>query len=172
MDTSAHMVTAAVYTFCPSQYLCCFGHFCVCDVPTLHARNYHFTAAVQCRLPRAATCFNTLYLPRYSSKAVMQQRLAQACSAQLMFDEGDSQHLLTKCLMSLCCHYSIVHVTVCLTKLSPIYSDVTMMSPCCYDVTTTAVQKFPGILCICCKLCATCSSDIAHAMQEAITAGW
>ena len=44
----------------------------------------------KCRLPRAATCFNTLYIPRYSSKAIMQQRLAQACSAQLVFDEGES----------------------------------------------------------------------------------
>lgn len=53
-------------------------------------------AAAQCRLPRAATCFNTLYLPLYSSKAVMQQRLAQACSAQLVFDEGESQRLTSK----------------------------------------------------------------------------
>ncbi|DBB02561.1 TPA: E3 ubiquitin-protein ligase smurf2 [Trebouxia sp. C0006] len=40
------------------------------------------------RLPRAATCFNTLYLPSYSSKQVMHHRLQQASSAQLVFDEG------------------------------------------------------------------------------------
>lgn len=40
------------------------------------------------RLPRASTCFNTLHLPSYSSKQVMQHRLEQACSAQLVFDEG------------------------------------------------------------------------------------
>lgn len=48
------------------------------------------TASVRYRLPRAATCFNTLYLPQYSSQSVMQHRLEQACSAQLVFDEGES----------------------------------------------------------------------------------
>ena len=65
----------------------CIGQLSALLVPKL------VTGAVQCRLPRAATCFNTLYLPCYSSKGVMQQRLAQACSAQLVFDEGESQHL-------------------------------------------------------------------------------
>lgn len=41
------------------------------------------------RLPQAATCFNTLYLPSYSSKQVMHHRLQQASSAQLVFDEGE-----------------------------------------------------------------------------------
>ncbi len=40
------------------------------------------------RLPCAATCFNTLYLPGYSSKEVMLLRLQQASSAQHIFDEG------------------------------------------------------------------------------------
>ncbi|KAK9814087.1 hypothetical protein WJX72_000455 [[Myrmecia] bisecta] len=40
------------------------------------------------RLPRAATCFNTLYLPLYSSKGVLQKRIEQACSAAHVFDEG------------------------------------------------------------------------------------
>ena len=85
-DSSMSLVTAAVCTFCPLTLpLLLRPPLCA----KLHAASYHLTAAVPCRLPRAATCFNTLYLPCYSSKAVMQQRLAQACSAQLMFDEGD-----------------------------------------------------------------------------------
>ena len=45
-------------------------------------------ACAAIRLPRAATCFNTLYLPTYTTKAAMHQRLQQACSAELVFDEG------------------------------------------------------------------------------------
>ena len=40
------------------------------------------------RLPRASTCFNTLFLPRYSSAAVLEARLGQALSGDHMFDEG------------------------------------------------------------------------------------
>lgn len=63
-------------------------------VMLLDSQTYPFLSwyllAIQRRLPRAATCFNTLYLPQYSSKSVMQHRLEQACSAQLVFDEGES----------------------------------------------------------------------------------
>lgn len=40
------------------------------------------------RLPRASTCFNTLYLPSYSSPEVLAQRLAAALEGQQAFDEG------------------------------------------------------------------------------------
>lgn len=40
------------------------------------------------RLPRASTCFNTLYLPSYSSAAVLEARLAQALAGGHAFDEG------------------------------------------------------------------------------------
>lgn len=41
------------------------------------------------RLPRASTCFNTLFLPRYSSAAVLEARLLQAVSGGHAFDEGE-----------------------------------------------------------------------------------
>ncbi len=40
------------------------------------------------RLPRASTCFNTLYLPRYSSAELLRQRLLTAMSGEQVFDEG------------------------------------------------------------------------------------
>lgn len=40
------------------------------------------------RLPRASTCFNTLFLPAYSSPAVLEARLVQAIGGQQAFDEG------------------------------------------------------------------------------------
>lgn len=40
------------------------------------------------RLPRASTCFNTLFLPRYSSAAVLEARLAAALEGGQAFDEG------------------------------------------------------------------------------------
>ncbi|KAI3430304.1 hypothetical protein D9Q98_004900 [Chlorella vulgaris] len=40
------------------------------------------------RLPRASTCFNTLYLPLYSSQAVLERRLVQAITGGQSFDEG------------------------------------------------------------------------------------
>ncbi|EFN52504.1 hypothetical protein CHLNCDRAFT_14906, partial [Chlorella variabilis] len=39
------------------------------------------------RLPRASTCFNTLFLPAYSSPAVLEARLVQAIGGQQAFDE-------------------------------------------------------------------------------------
>lgn len=40
------------------------------------------------RLPRASTCFNTLFLPAYSAAPVLRSRLAQAISGEQAFDEG------------------------------------------------------------------------------------
>jgi hypothetical protein len=40
------------------------------------------------RLPRASTCFNTLFLPAYSSQEALQRRLLQAISGEQSFDEG------------------------------------------------------------------------------------
>jgi hypothetical protein len=40
------------------------------------------------RLPRASTCFNTLFLPRYSCPAVLEARLGQALAGAHVFDEG------------------------------------------------------------------------------------
>ena len=46
-----------------------------------------------CRLPRAATCFNILYLPGYSSQAVLQRKLLQATGHSQIFDEGERHAL-------------------------------------------------------------------------------
>lgn len=43
------------------------------------------------RLPRASTCFNTLFLPCYSSPDVLRERLLAALSGQQAFDEGAAQ---------------------------------------------------------------------------------
>lgn len=40
------------------------------------------------RLPRASTCFNTLFLPSYSSAAVLEARLLAALEGGHAFDEG------------------------------------------------------------------------------------
>ena len=40
------------------------------------------------RLPRASTCFNTLFLPAYSSPEALERRLLQAISGEQSFDEG------------------------------------------------------------------------------------
>ncbi|PRW20575.1 E3 ubiquitin- ligase HUWE1 [Chlorella sorokiniana] len=40
------------------------------------------------RLPRASTCFNHLFLPSYSSAAVLEERLLQAITQAHAFDEG------------------------------------------------------------------------------------
>ena len=50
------------------------------------------------RLPRASTCFNTLYLPAYFSAEVLRQRLLTAVSGSHIFDEG-----------GLVLHFSIQH---------------------------------------------------------------
>ena len=46
-----------------------------------------------CRLPRAATCFNVLYLPGYSSQTVLQRKLLQATGHSQIFDEGERDAL-------------------------------------------------------------------------------
>ncbi|KAL4422562.1 hypothetical protein ABPG75_008759 [Micractinium tetrahymenae] len=40
------------------------------------------------RLPRASTCFNTLFLPAYSSAVVLEARLLQAITGEQSFDEA------------------------------------------------------------------------------------
>ena len=51
------------------------------------------TLCPACRLPRAATCFNILYLPGYSSQTVLERKLLQAIGHSQIFDEGE-QHAL------------------------------------------------------------------------------
>ncbi len=41
------------------------------------------------RLPRASTCFNTLFLPAYSCAEVLEARLLQAIAGAQAFDEGE-----------------------------------------------------------------------------------
>jgi hypothetical protein len=55
------------------------------------------------RLPRASTCFNTLYLPLYSSQAVLERRLVQAITGGQSFDEGGLRSIHSSALTVLLC---------------------------------------------------------------------
>ena len=55
------------------------------------------------RLPRASTCFNHLFLPTYSSAAVLEARLQQAIAGAHAFDEGaPCCHAVPRCAVPCC----------------------------------------------------------------------
>ena len=67
----------------------------------------------------------------------MQQRLAQACSVQLVFDEGESQHLTSKSDVT-----NGVHQRYCCNAT---------MFPQCYCAKVQVSRTLPGVICL--ELC-------------------
>ena len=55
------------------------------------------------RLPRSSTCFNHLFLPTYSSAAVLEARLQQAITGAHAFDEGAPHSCALPCCAVIRC---------------------------------------------------------------------